>query len=246
MSRPSSSSPPQPSGAPGVKKKRKHSTLADAPLEPPKPPKHERKFLYADEWRKLLAAARAKGPREEALLLVMYEAGLRREEPGLLRISYVEQLASKKVIFCWRGKGSRSADVHLSDVACKALGRWLDLTYPPGTKRHRNGFVFPGKYLGKRRGQKGITGRQVYNIIRELAESAGLGKKVAHPHILKHSRVQHILDAGFKANISVDKLYQTIAGIIGHSAARTTIEHYSAATGAEQQLVNRVTDDLVK
>lgn len=237
-------SPSKPPDAP--KKKKKRSTLADAPLAPPKPPKHERKFLYVEEWRKLLAAARAKGPREEALVLVMYETGLRREEPGLLRLSYAAQLHNKKTLFVWRGKGSRSDSIHLSDVACKALRRWIDLTYPNDKRRNGDWFIFPGKFLGKRRGQRGITGRQVYNIINSLAQDAGLGTKVSHPHILKHSRVQHILDAGFKANISVDKLYQTIASLIGHAAARTTIEHYSAATGAEKQLVDRVTDELVK
>jgi len=226
--------------------KKKKTTLADAPLEPPRPARHERKFLYVEEWRKLLAAARSRGLRETALVLVMYEAGLRREEPGLLRMSYIAALHSKKSIFVWRGKGSRSGDVQLSDVACKALRDWIDEVYPDKNRRKNNNFVFPGKWLGRQRGQKGITGRQVYNIIRELAQDAGLGKKVSHPHILKHSRVQHILDAGFKANVSVDKLYQTIASIVGHAAARTTIEHYSAATGAEKQLVDRVTNELVK
>lgn len=230
----------------GSKPTKKKTTLADAPVEPPAPARHERKFLHVPEWRRLLEAARASGLREEALVLVMYEAGMRREEPGLLRLSYAQYIHNKQTLFVWRGKGSRNGDVHLSKVACAALMAWINEVYPHARLRQKDWFIFPGRQYDSNRMQRGITGRQVYNIIRELAVVAKLSEKVAHPHILKHSRVQHILDAGFKADVSIEKLYQSIAAIVGHAAARTTIEHYSAATGAEKQLVDRVTDELVR
>lgn len=234
--------------------KRKRKTLADAPKAPPPKPRHERKHLTEDEWRGILAAARADGARSEALMLAMYETGMRREEPGVLRLSYATEL-HKSLLYVFRGKGSDAGRMKVSNTCRDALLRWLDELYPDVNARHGDLFIFPGVSSKKRRGekirgvarrQKGLSGRAVYNLFNRLADAAGVPQVVRHPHVLKHSRVQHILNAGFKADIQVEKLYQSIAAIIGHAAARTTIEHYSTATGAEQDLVASVTEDLVK
>jgi len=236
--------------------KRPKKTLADAPKAPPPKPKHERKHLTEAEWRRLLAAARKEGSRSEALMLAMYETGMRREEPGIMRLSYAEDLHMGE-LYIFRGKGSMDDRMKLTDVARDALLGWIDEVYPDKEKRHPDLFIFPGvaKVSGKSevidggygsRYRRGISGRQVYNIFNRLADAAGIPDVVRHPHVLKHSRVQHILNAGFKANIQVEKLYQSIAKLVGHAAARTTIEHYSAATSEEKALVDAVTEDLVK
>ena len=239
-----------------MKKHRK--TLKDAPKRPPAKPRHERKFLTEKEWRRLLAAARDDGLRSEALMLVMYETGMRREEPGVLRLSYAEEL-HKGLLYVFRGKGSKDDRQKLSDVCRDALLEWIQHLYPEKKRRSGDMFMFPGvvhagmgesiEIPGRSRRpvlQKGMSGRQVYNIFSYLADVAKIPLEVRHPHVLKHSRVQHLLNAGFAANISVDKLYQSIANLIGHAAARTTIEHYSVATSAEKELVDRITQGLVK
>jgi len=233
-------------------KPKKRKTLADAPKAPPPKPKHERKYLTEREFRRLLKAARADGLRSEALILVMYETGMRRAEPGLLRLSYAEDL-HRGELYVFRGKGSRDARMTLSKVCRDALLAWIEEALPK--RRYRTGdmFIFPGVvHRGgiaediKGRPAKGISGRMVYNIFERLADAAKIPKDVRHPHVLKHSRVQHILNAGFAADIQVEKLYQTIAAIVGHAAARTTIEHYSQATSEEKALVDKVTEGLVK
>jgi integrase len=235
--------------------RRPKKTLKDAPKRPPAPPKHERKFLTEAEWRRLLKAAREDGLRSEALMLVMYECGMRREEPGVLRLSYAEDL-HKGLLYVFRGKGSVDDRMHLTDVCRNALLTWIDEAYPQKRMRHPDLFIFPGRVnVGRgedidgfygRKLQKGLSGRAVYNIFSRLADEARIPLVVRHPHVLKHSRVQHILNAGWKADIAVEKLYQSIAKIIGHAAARTTIEHYSQATSEEQALVDAVTEGLVK
>jgi integrase len=235
--------------------KKKRTTLKDAPKAPPPKPRHERKHLTEAEWRRLLKAARADGLRSAALMLLMYETGMRREEPGVMRLSYAEDLHKNK-IYVFRGKGSVDDSIKVTDTCRDALLEWIADIYPQKRMRHPELFIFPGKvqegrgesidgFYGRKL-QKGLSGRAVYDIFNRLADAAKIPQVVRHPHVLKHSRVQHILNAGWKAKISGDKLYQSIARIIGHSAARTTIEHYSQATSDEQALVDAVTEGLVK
>jgi len=239
----------------------KRTTLKDAPKAPPPKPRHDRKHLTESEWRRLLGAARADGLRSSALMLVMYETGMRREEPGVMRLSYAEDL-HKNMLYVFRGKGSVDDRLKVTDVCRDALLEWIDEVYPQKKMRHGDLFIFPGKVqagrgeempaqwlenwdYGRKR-QKGLSGRAVYNLFNRLADAARIPGVVRHPHVLKHSRVQHILNAGFKADISPEKLYQSIAKIVGHATARTTIEQYSAASGEEQALVDAVTEGLVK
>lgn len=235
--------------------KKKRTTLKDAPKAPPPKPRHERKFLTEKEWRKLLGAARKDGLRSAALMLVMYETGMRREEPGVMRLSYAEDL-HKNQLYVFRGKGSKDNRHKVTDVCRDALLEWIEDIYPQKKLRHGDLFIFPGKvqtgrgeeiesYYGRRL-QKGLSGRAVYNIMARLAEAAKLPQVVRHPHVLKHSRVQHILNAGWAAKVEPEKLYQSIAKIVGHATARTTIEQYSQATSEETALVESVTEGLVK
>jgi integrase len=233
----------------------KRTTLKDAPKAPPPKPRHDRKFLTEQEWRRLLKAARADGLRSAALMLVMYETGMRREEPGVMRLSYAEDL-HRNELYVFRGKGSVDDRMRVTDVCRDALLEWIDELYPQKRMRHGNLFIFPGKvqtgrgeevegFYGRKL-QKGISGRAVYNIFNRLCDDARIPQVVRHPHVLKHSRVQHILNAGWAADIAPEKLYQSIAKIVGHATARTTIENYSQATGDEQALVESVTEGLVK
>lgn len=228
--------------------KKKKALQADAPMAPPPRARHERKYLHVSEWRRLLAAARADGLRSTALILVLYETGARRGEVGLMRMSYTRDLRKKNQLYVWRGKGSNDGNVTLSSVCKQALLDWIDEAYPDVKARNDNDFIFPGKRMSRfsDRKQKGLSGRQVYNIFHDLCVKANLPKMVMHPHAMKHSRVQHLLEAGSEKDIDPNKLYQSIAAIIGHAAARTTIQHYSAATSMERRLVEDVTDDLVK
>jgi len=173
------------------------------------------------------------------LLLLTYEAGLRREEPGLIRLSYVAKL-HERIIYLWRGKGSRSGEYELSSTTAKALHNWINTRYPDRAARKPEAFVFPGY------SQKGLTGRAVYAIYTQLAIAAGLPGNAHSPHALKRSRCQHILEAAEKdGSIPVDRLVKSLAAIVGHQSAMTTVIHYTQQTKRERELVTRVTDDLV-
>lgn len=197
-------------------------------------------FLTVAEWRQLLVAARASSRRDEALLLLTYECGLRREEPGLLRLSYIARL-HERIVYLWRGKGSQTGDYELSATTAKALHAWVNEAYPDREARRPESFVFPGYR------RKGLTGRAVYAIYTQLAIAAGLPSNAHSPHALKRSRCQHILEAAERdGSIPVDRLVKSLAKIVGHRSAMTTVIHYTQQTKRERELVQRVTDDLVE
>lgn len=222
-------------------RKRKRTTLADAPLDPNQGIKHRdlKDYLTVEEWRKLLAAAEASGPRNTALILVMYELGLRREEPGLINLNYCNKLHQQQ-LYVWRGKDSLSGYCDLSERTSRALYDWIKTIYT-GKTLDAKLFVFPGLTP-----DKGLTGRAVFKIYFKLAVKAGLPANARHPHILKRSRCQHILEAAVEQGLAADSVYQTLAQIVGHRSAATTIRHYTARTSAEKRLVDSVTELMTR
>lgn len=218
-------------------KKKNRKTLQRAPAAPP-PDRFERRYLTVLEWRRVLKAADG-DPRSSALVRVVYEAALRREEPGILRLSYAKELHRTGRIYVHRGKGSPSGYVDLSDSTAKSLSAWLTLAYE-GKKRRPDGFIFPGTR------SKGLTGRTVYNIYHGIAVQLGLDKHLQHPHVLKRSRAQHMIEAMVEKGLTPWHALQAIASLIGHASARTTIEHYIQQSGDERKLAQDITEGLLR
>ena len=200
-----------------------------APETPPPP--RARKHLTVTEWRAVLLAARRAGLRAEALVLVLYEAGLRAGEIGKLRVGYLDPKRSR--LYVWRSKGSKDGWVDLSKNTLQALLAWMDSCWacPPDS----TAFLFPGQpYKG--RPATGLCGRMVNVIFKELATTAALHPMLRHPHVLKHSRVQHLLEAITKETGNPWGAVQAIAQLVGHQTAVTTVQNYVAALGTKEQL----------
>lgn len=214
-----------------------------APIEPPPPPRHARKHLTVAEWRRLRTAAAEAGPRTHALLLLLYEAGLRREEPGQMRLSFLEHLHEGR-IFAWRQKGSLSNWMDVSRPTAGALRTWVDWAYPLPGQRRRDSFVFPGGPRRRGAAPAGITGRTVYNLYRQAAEDADLPEDLHHPHVLKASRVQHLLEHMTEKGLDPSLVLKSIAAIVGHTTAQTTLQHYVAATALEKARVGDFTKKM--
>ena len=207
------------------------------PLVPPAPPKRRRKFFHMEEWRSLLDAARDSSVRDTALLKIMYFAGLRASEPGLIRMSYAEKIHEGQ-LFVWRGKGSRSEWIDLDEATQDALLDWVE-------DRKPKEFLFPA---GRRhKGPlKGISRGNVWSIVKRLARDAGVAEEIAMPHAIKHSRVQHVLEAAENTpDMSPQKVLLAVAQIVGHQSAMTTIQHYAAATSTQKELLERVTREAL-
>lgn len=212
--------------------------------EPPPetPPVVRRRFLTVREWKRLLKVAVRAGSRADALVRILYEAGLRREEIGKLRVSYAEKLPK---LYVWRGKGSRSGWVTLSKQAAAALRAWraeLWDRYPVRCAQEKAQMpLFPGRQAGR-----GLTGRAVYKIFAALAAAAQLPAEVSHPHVLKHSRVQHLLDFAMANKVNPWEMIETVAQIVGHKSAKTTVENYVSRFGKASRFAQQVTQKLAE
>ncbi len=145
------------------------------------------------------------GTRNRAMLETLYSCGLRVSELSDLRISCMHfDDGFVRVI----GKGNKERLVPIGNIAIK----WIDM-YKEQTRNHqtiKNGqedFLFLN-----RRGSK-LTRMMVFTIIKELAQAAGIKKKIS-PHTFRHSFATHLVEAG--ADL------RSVQEMLGHSSITTT------------------------
>lgn len=193
--------------------------------------------------------------RDEAVMTLLYEAALRRSEIGLLRLESVKHLKNR-ILWVQRIK-QRSKKIATEKKKPKAVKRsriklelstvallreWIVFCYPE-ENRSTKWFLFPGQsYLGV---TKGLSPRTVYNIYNKYAAAARVPQKLRHPHVLRRTRAQHLLEYGAERGIDVGYLFQEIANLLGHSDARITIEHYLKTTQVTKEFLQEANRVLV-
>ena len=173
--------------------------------------------LTIDETARLLDAAAAAGPRDAALLELLYAAGLRVSEAlGLDREDLSIDGAFVRVI----GKGDKERLVPVGEEAMDAIGRW---TEGPRAAilavHHVDGLRGSPLFVGDR--GKRLARQQAWGIVRRAAASAGLDATVS-PHTLRHSFATHLLENG--ADLRV------VQELLGHASISTT-QLYTHLTG---------------
>lgn len=211
-------------------------------LRVPKPPRHERKAFTFAEWRKLLGAARLSSVRDEALISIIYEAGLRAGEVGVLTLEHCQRL-HKRWIYLHREKGSKSGWFQLSKQTQAVLLRWISTAYPTRRARKPDLPLFPGeRYRGAGRSMSRFA---VYRVVKRLCADARLDV-VNWPHALRHGRVRHILELGHKKGLTAEQMLPAIAAIIGHRSAWTTIINYLSDVAGAGAAIRDVTDEALE
>jgi len=215
----------------------------------PEPRKEVRRHLTLEEWRKLLSAARAAGPFEHTLIRLLYEAALRASEPGVLRLDHLKRL-NKLQLYVSRGKDSHTGWQEISRDLAALLVDHVKRTYQltvsveTAARRWPALYVFPGqRRMGAR---KGISRRSVFDTVRTLALKAGIAASLAHPHAIKHARVQHLFEAAEKRGLPPETALKTIAKIVGHRSAQTSWEFYVSETGAGKKIAVEALDAAMK
>lgn len=159
-------------------------------------------FLYPEEVIKLLNAVNLKhknGPRDLAVIELIYASGMRVGEVAKLRIENVE-LESGEVLV--QGKGDKERVVLIGSHAIDSIKAYL-AKRDKGSERS----LFLGR-AGTR-----LTSRSIERMIRKYAKKAGLEKRVT-PHTLRHSFATHLLSGG--ADLKV------VQELLGHSSLSTT------------------------
>lgn len=164
--------------------------------------------LHYHEIEQLLDAidlSTPEGGRNRAMLEVLYSSGLRVSELVDLRISNVyPDIGFLRVI----GKGNKERLTPIGREALKYLNIYTrEIRVHVDIKKGHEDYAFLN-----RRGRK-LTRVMVFTIIKNLAESTGLGKKIS-PHTFRHSFATHLVEGG--ADL------RAVQEMLGHESITTT------------------------
>lgn len=164
--------------------------------------------LEYDEIEKIFEAidlSAVEGPRNRAMLEVLYSSGLRVSELVELKLANVYfDIGFLRVI----GKGNKERLVPVGRDAMKYLKIYMEevRVHVPVQKSYES-YVFLN-----RRGRK-LTRVMVFLIIKSLAEKIGL-KKTISPHTFRHSFATHLIEGG--ADL------RAVQEMLGHESITTT------------------------
>lgn len=180
------------------------------PLEKASSPKLDKRlpeFLTIDEMARLLEVpdlTTPQGQRDRALLELLYASGLRVSELVSLNLERVN--LDTREIRVW-GKGAKERMVLMGEPAVRALIDYLNEGRPELLGEKRSNALFLNRYGGR------LTERSVQIELQEIADKAGIGKRV-HPHMLRHTFATHLLDGG--ADLRV------VQELLGHASLSST------------------------
>ena len=186
-------------------------------LQTPKDRESPRKPFALDEEEasKMLVAAGKRlgtGPRDRAMIHLLWAAGIRRAE---LRNLLLDDLDIKERLAIVTGKGDKTRNI-VYDALCQAdLVAWLDLRLHWRVRTDEQ-HVF----VSARGGPLHLN--YISAIIRTTAKDAGLRKQV-WTHIFRHTRTTALLNSGMKL--------QDVASFVGHSNVQTTMGYFHETPG---------------
>ena len=161
--------------------------------------------------------------RNHAILAILALTGLRRAECAALQWGDID--FTNGVIHIRHGKGDkeRSAPI-IGDHALDALRRW-QMAQPSDRV-----YVFCALYKGnKLRGDKPITGNDIYKVLQATASAAGVD---FHPHDLRRTFITDALTAGTPIHV--------LQAAVGHSNPATTLRYAQAVSAREARKTIRL------
>ena len=176
-------------------------------LETPKIGLHLPEVLTVEEIDRIIETVdmdKAEGQRNRAILETLYSCGLRVSELCNLKMS---DLYFTEGFVKVEGKGSKQRIVPISQRAIKEIRYWLIDRQAWRVKPGYEDYVFLARW------GKGISRIMIFHLIKELADKAGITKKIS-PHTFRHSFATHLLEGG--ANL------RAIQVMLGHESITTT------------------------
>lgn len=199
-----------------------------AELQLPKLSRRLPVFLTIGQMESLLAAPQGEGKktrqapgwmaaRDQAILELLYGAGLRRAELLALRLRDVDAIAETVRVV---GKGSKERVVPIGPEAALALQRYRQAARLPDQ---------PAAPLFINKARKALSAAGLALIVRKYVQAARLPAGVS-PHKIRHSFATHLLDAG--ADL------RSVQTLLGHANLSTT-QIYTHVTTERLQRVYR-------
>jgi integrase/recombinase XerD len=174
------------------------------------------KYLSEGQVDDLMAAARRRSGREGlrliALLEILYATGVRVSELVGLPLS---ALRAKDGVLIVRGKGNKERIVPMTEPAMTALRAYLRVraSFIPGPRKAmataNSPWLFPSV---SRSGH--LTRARFGQLLKEVADEAGVERKKVSPHVLRHSFASHLLAHG--ADL------RSLQQMLGHADIGTT------------------------
>ena len=142
--------------------------------------------------------------RDRAILELLYASGLRISE---LTGARLENLNLEDRVIRVIGKGSKTRLIPIGRRACDAIAEYLAKERGSLVSKKTGNEVFLSRH-GKK-----LTTERVWQIVKEIAQLAGLESNV-YPHLLRHSFATHLLANGADLRI--------IQELLGHADISTT------------------------
>jgi len=177
-------------------------------LESPMPGRKLPDTLSADEIQKIIEQvdlSREEGERNKAILEVLYGCGLRVSELTNLNITdlYINEQFIRVV-----GKGNKERLVPIGSLALRSIGLYLE-----NSRKQVAPLKGEEDILFLNRRGKRLSRNMIFIIIKNLAEQAGIRKKVS-PHTFRHSFATHLVEGG--ADL------RAVQEMLGHESIITT------------------------
>ncbi len=173
--------------------------------------KKERHGLLREVARDLNAAqtepARWQAIRDQAIVIMLLNTGLRISELCALDMNDVEIGERKGVVHVRAGKGEKARGVPLNKTARDSLRAWLKVRRRADDE-HKDDVV-KSVFVGQRGDP--LQPRAVQRLLADLGHRA---RVEVTPHVLRHSFAKSLIDAG----VSIDQ----VATLLGHSNLNTT------------------------
>ena len=186
-----------------------------------KPPKQDNKIVHSltpDQIQAMIKACQGKSlrdRRDEAVLRLMLETGIRASESLGLRVEDVHLADGKAVIV--RGKGGKGREVWFGPQTASALDRYLRLR-----RGHKLAATSPALWVGYRN-DKPLTYAGLNKTLKDRAEAAGV--PAFHLHLLRHTFAHRWLRATGSE--------QGLMAMAGWSN-RAILDRYTASSAAER------------
>ena len=184
-------------------------------------PKKLPRFLSQEQAERLMDApdvTKPNGLRDQALLEVIYGAGLRVSEASNLRVTDLN-LSTREIRV--RGKGSKERVVLVGETAKNALSLYLRDGRPRLAGKGSGMTLFLNRFGGR------LSQRSIQEKVRKYSVKAALPSGV-HTHTLRHSYATHLLEGG--ADLRV------VQELMGHASPATT-QIYTHVTNAQAKQV---------
>ncbi len=175
-------------------------------VDAPKLGKYLPAVLSLDEVTAILESVDLKalfGPRNRAILEVLYGCGLRVSEAAGLRLSHVYLDEGFVNVI---GKGDKQRLVPLGEVAADAIRAYLP-TRPAPAERKYEDILFLNRF------GKPLSRISIFNMVKDQAVAAGIRKEIS-PHTFRHSFATHLLENGADLRI--------VQEMLGHESILTT------------------------